>query len=66
MSHFFFIEDYQIASLEKLILRKNDGEYIVLASSNGFSDIAQYTDKFQDLKIIAVPSRKLDPKKELR
>lgn len=64
-SHFFFIEDYQVPYLTTLIQNKKNGQYVVLARSNGFCDIAQYSDKFENIKIITVREEALNPNDKL-
>lgn len=59
-SHFFFIEDKHIAALSRLFRDAIDGAYIVLASSRDFSDIAQYSEKYQNVKVITVRTDNLD------
>lgn len=66
MSHFFLIEEEHISGIQRLFQDKLDGEYFVLARSGRFTDIAQYVDKFADVKIITVPADKLDRSRELK
>lgn len=64
-SHFFFIEEEQVPYLNTLIKNKRDGQYVILAKSNGFCDIAQYSDKFANIKIITVKQESLKPNDKL-
>lgn len=61
----YYIEDYQVGQICELFTRKNDNEYIVLCSNGQVSDIAQYTDKYQNVHIVSVPISKLDTTKRL-
>lgn len=65
MSHFFYIEEDKLPLLEKLFKNKTDGQFGVLNYGNNFVDIAQYSDKYQNVKIITVHESKLDWKREL-
>lgn len=60
MSHFFFIEENLLNPIGKLFVRKNDREYVVLAQSGGFTDIAQYCSKYQNVKVVTVRTENLD------
>lgn len=60
MAKFFTIQSDQIRQIEKLIHNARDNEYVVLQQSNGFSDIAQWSDKYQCVKVITVPTDRLD------
>lgn len=64
MSHMFFIQPEQYKKIEMLFRMKREGLYVVLSSANGFSDIAQWVDKYQNVKIVTVPTYKLDPEQE--
>lgn len=59
-SHFFFIEENHLPYILKLFSHKNNGEYVVLNESNGFSDIAQYSEKYENIRVITVPTNKLN------
>jgi len=59
-SHFFFLEDNHIALLSRLFRDCVDGAYFVLSSSRDFSDIAQYSEKYQNVKVITVRTDNLD------
>lgn len=64
-SHFFFIEENHLKGITELMRRKNDDEYIVIANSKGYSDIIQYSAKFQNLKVITCKSENLNRNNEL-
>lgn len=60
MSHMFFITGNEIDKINMLFRLKKEGQYVVLSESNGFSDIAQWSSQYQNVKIITVPTYKLD------
>lgn len=60
MSHMFFITGSHIEKINMLFRMKKEGQYVVLCESNGFSDIAQWSNQYQNVKIITVPTYKLD------
>lgn len=60
MQHIFAITENKRDWVNKLFERKCDGEYIVLNMSNGFCDIAQWSDKYQNVKILTLPIESLD------
>lgn len=60
MAKFFNLEAEHVNSINKLIKNKRNNEYVVLAESNGFADIAQWSDKYQNVRIITVRSANLD------
>lgn len=60
MAKFFVVQVEQVEKLRNLVDRKIDGEYVVLQQSNGFTDIAQFSSKYQAVRIVTVPSGRLD------
>lgn len=60
MSKFFNLEAEHVNSINKLVQNKRNNEYVVLQESNGFTDIAQWSDKYQNVRIITVRSANLD------
>lgn len=65
MQHFFFIEENNLKAIQRLFENKLNYQYVVLCYSDGYCDIAQYVDKYQNVKIITVQADKLDKSKEL-
>lgn len=65
MAKFFTVQEDQVHRIGKLFENQREGEYVVLQQSNGFSDIAQYSEKYQAVKVITVPSNRLDWAKRL-
>lgn len=62
MQHIFAIQEKDLPKVKLLFSHKFDGEYFVLTQSNGFSDIAQWSDKYQNIKILTVPTDRLNRK----
>lgn len=60
MQHIFTITEDKLARVNQLARNKCDGEYVILTMSNGFCDIAQWSDKYQNVKIITLPYDRLD------
>lgn len=60
MAHMFFLEEQKIRLLQRLVLEKIDGSYIVLQRGSDFSDIAQWSDKYQNIKFVCVRTDRLD------
>lgn len=60
MAKFFNLEAEHINSINRLVANRRDNEYVVLAESNGFTDIAQWSDKYQNVRIVTVRSCNLD------
>lgn len=65
MAKFFNLEAEHINSINRLIQNKRDNEYVVLSEANGFTDIAQWSDKYQNVRIVTVRSVNLDWKYRL-
>lgn len=63
--HFFYLEENRLNGLFKLFKNKQDGQYMVLNESNGYSDIAQYSEKYQNIRIISVKTDHLKKEDEL-
>lgn len=65
MAKFFNIEEDVLVGINRLMQVKHDGMFVVLQQSNGFTDIAQYSDKYQNIRIVTVPTDRLDESKRL-
>ena len=65
MSHFFLVKENQVKYLSRLYENKIDGQYYILGSSGKYSDIAQYSIKYDCVSIKTVLTENLDIKKEL-
>lgn len=63
--HFFLIQDYQIRFLSILYMNKIDNQYYVLAESGKYSDIAQYSEKYDCVSIKTVLTDNLDRVRQL-
>lgn len=59
MAKFFNIEGEQLARINRLYQRQVDGEYIILGQANGFTDIAQWSEKYMNIHIVTVRSENL-------
>ena len=64
--HFFILELYQLEQIEKLFKERINNSYVILTSSKGYCDIAQYSDKFQTVKLICVREENLSLELELK
>lgn len=60
MAKFFNLEESAITGINRLWQRKYNNEYVVLGQANGFTDIAQYSDKYQNIRIVTVRTENLD------
>lgn len=65
MAHMFFVQAEQIRKIEEVALNRIDGQYFVIQESNGWCDIAQWSDKYQNLKILVCKRDSLDERKRL-
>ena len=62
---FYTIEQSQMLLLQMLFEHKIDNEYTILSKYNNMCDIAQYSEKYQNIHLVTVPQNKLDSRKEL-
>lgn len=60
MQHIFAITEKQLAAINEIMRNKMEGEFIILSFGGSFCDIAQWSDKYQNVKILSVPTIKLD------
>lgn len=60
MAKFFNIEEKHMPGLSRLFRDKIDSQFIILGSANGFTDIAQYSTKYQNVRVITVRTENLD------
>lgn len=65
MSKFIILDRDSIYNLRPLYEAKNDNAYIVLEEYNGYSTIAQYSYKYDNIKIVTVLTDNLDKNKAL-
>lgn len=65
MQHIYGIEESHLNKIEKLFDDKLDGEYFCISEGPVFSEICQWSDKYQNVKILTVPTEKLDYRKRL-
>ena len=60
MQHIFAVTENQLVAINKLARDKFDGEFTFLTHGETFSDIAQWSEKYQNIKILTVPTKKLN------
>jgi len=65
MSHFYLVKEEYIKYLTILYLNKIDNQYYILGSSGRYSDIAQYSSKYDCVSIKTVITENLDRTKRL-
>lgn len=63
---YFVIDETACKYIYKLLKDKIDMQYIRLNTGNGFSDIVQYSEKYQSCRVITVRNDKLNTDNELR
>lgn len=66
MAKFTIIKRDHVDQLLMLYAMRIDNSYIVIDSNNGFSTIAQYSEKYKQVKLITVPTDQLNTSLELR
>lgn len=54
MQHIFTITEDKFRLLPLLLTYKSDREFVILRRSNDFADIAQWSSKYQNIKILTV------------
>ena len=60
MQHIYALKEHHLAKLKTLFVHKFEGEFFELSRANGFSEIAQWSDKYQNVKILSVPTDRLN------
>lgn len=60
MQHIFCITEDKFRLLPLLIQYKSDKEFVILKDDNNFCDIAQWSNKYQNIKILTVRKDNLD------
>ena len=65
MSKFVIIDKDTLYRLPRLLEAKIDNAYIILDESNGYADLAQYSAKYDNIKIVTVLADNLDRSKAL-
>lgn len=66
MAKMFCVDDYSVSQIQRLINRKVDQEYIIIQKWDKYCDIAQWCDKYQNVRIITVPADKLEKRMALQ
>ena len=66
MQHIFAITEKQLDAVNKIARNKFEGEFTILSYSGSFCDIAQWSDKYQNVKILTVPTSRLDMSKSVQ
>lgn len=64
MQHMFFLNKKDILAITDLLNMKSDGVYYVLTTEKHFCDIAQYCEKYDNVKLVTVHDYRLDLSKE--
>ena len=60
MQHIFAVTEKQLDIINLIMRNKCEGEFCILSYGGSFCDIAQWSDKYQNVKILSVPTIKLD------
>lgn len=60
MQHIFAITEDHLEKVIKIARSKQEGEFVILSYGGTFCDIAQWSNKYQNIKIVTVPTSKLD------
>lgn len=60
MAKMFCIDSQNVEQIKRLLQRKIDQEYVILSKWNTYADIAQWCDKYQNVRIVTVPLDRLD------
>lgn len=55
----FLLNEEHLDKLYRLFDKKIDNDYVILSSNAVFTDIAQYCEKYQNVKFITVPTDRL-------
>lgn len=58
--HFFCVNNSQLNSLTELLTNKIDNQFIVVQDYGDYSDIAQYSSKYDNVKFVCVKTDNLD------
>lgn len=66
MAHFIFLTEDQVNDIKTLFKNRFNNEYIVLNEGNGFSDIAQFSEKYDNVRLVTVRNDKLSKADKLR
>ena len=66
MAHMFIIRPYDLDAMKTLFAKCEDGQFVILDENNGFADIAQYSARFNTVKIISVRADALQRRNELK
>lgn len=63
--HMFIISRYDMDFVRTLFGSAIDGQYLVLNESDGYADIAQYSARYDTVKVLTVRSDRLNRMLEL-
>ena len=66
MAKMFCVDENNVFQIGRLLKRQVDQEYIILSKWDKFADIAQWCDKYQNVRIITVPLERLDKNMHLQ
>lgn len=65
MQKIYKLEESDLLKAWNLFENKRDNQYIVIGENNGYCDIVQWSNKYQNVHIVTVHKDRLDPSKEL-
>lgn len=63
---FTIVKRTDLDEMKMLYMMREDNAYIVLNEYNEYSTIAQYSSKYDEVKIISVKTENLNPNKRLQ
>lgn len=66
MAHMFIVKPRHLDGMKVLFEKCEDGQYIILDQNNGFADIAQYSLRYDTVKIVSVRADMLIKNNELK
>lgn len=66
VQHIFSITEEKFKLLPLLISFKSDNEFVILKDDRDFCDIAQWSNKYQNIKILTVRKDNLDMRYEIK
>lgn len=59
MAHMFILNEKQVKLIQELLTNKFNNEYVLLNEGNGFADIAQYSEKYDNVRLVTVRNDRL-------
>lgn len=65
MAKMFFLNNDKLERIKNLMETGGDGDFIILDEKNDFADIAQFCEDYHNVRLVTVPSKRLD-RRQLR